>query len=68
LRRSKEQREVDRQVQKFTVELFKILFKKATPLNEKWNMLLFHILDNKVWSCYLLGTIAVVAILIVSSL
>ena len=67
-RRNKEQREIDQKVLKFTMELFKILFMKNTSIADKYQMLLLHVLENKVWFCYFLGVLAVITIIILSSL
>lgn len=64
--RNKAQREVDRKVKDFTIELFKILFQKDISIREKYQMFLLHVMGNKVWACYLLGAILALCILVFS--
>ena len=66
--RSKQQREIDNKVLDFTVELFKILFMKNTQMSEKYQMLVVHILENKLWFAYFLGFFAIVLIIIATSI
>jgi hypothetical protein len=68
LRRSKEQIEIDKRVLEFTIEIFKIIFMKNTSVSEKYQMLLIHIVENKVWFCYFLGVLAVISILTIAFL
>jgi hypothetical protein len=68
LRRSSEQREIDKRVLEFTIDLFKIIFMKNIPINEKYEILVMHIVENKVWFCYFLGVVAIISILLATSL
>ena len=62
--RNKAQREVELKVKNFAIELFKIIFQKDISVREKYQMLLLHVMENKVWACYFLGGILVISILV----
>jgi hypothetical protein len=53
--------EVDKAVKKFTIELFRILFKRQVTATEKIQLLIIHISENKVWACYFAGLVFAIA-------
>jgi hypothetical protein len=68
LMQNDDQKEINKRVLEFTIELFKILFMKSTPLSEKYQMLVMHIVVNKAWFFYLLGILAVISLFFINSL
>lgn len=57
--------EVNAALKKFTITLFKIVFKKGVSITEKKEMLTMHIFDNKVWACYFIVFVFVLLLAIV---